>query len=85
MGEACGLTDTRSGDCRGPNHSEVMIDTIDADEAWWPPTFIPGGLGRTRLAWWMIAVDTHSTWRSIWASASRRAPACMGSAVSTCA
>jgi len=49
-GEACGLTDTRSWDRRCPNHSEVMIETIDADEAWWPPTFIPAGLGRTRFA-----------------------------------
>ena len=46
-----------------------MIETIDADEAWCPPTFIPEGLGRTRLAWWMIAVDSHKTWRSISRSA----------------
>ena len=26
-----------------------------------PPTFNPLGLGRIRLAWWMIAVDNHST------------------------
>jgi hypothetical protein len=44
------LTDTRSWDRRCPNHREVMIDTIDADDAWWPPTFIPPGLGRTRFA-----------------------------------
>ena len=76
-GEACGLTETRSWDCRGPNHSAVMIETIDADEAWCPPTFIPPGLGRTRFAWSMIAVDSHSTWRSISPSVSR-APACGG-------
>ena len=35
--------------------------TIDALDAWWPPTFSPVGLGRTRLAWWMIAVASHST------------------------
>ena len=27
-----------------------MISTMEALEAWWPPTFIPLGLGRTRLA-----------------------------------
>ena len=26
---------------------EVMIDTIDALDAWWSPTFIPERLGRT--------------------------------------
>ena len=49
-GEACGLTDTRSAGRRCLNHSDVMIVAIDADEAWWPPTFTPDGLGRTRLA-----------------------------------
>ena len=38
-----------------------MIDTIEADEAWWPPTFTPEGVFRTRLAWWMIEVASHST------------------------
>ena len=46
-----------------------MIETIDAEDAWCPPTFIPPGLGRTRFAWWMIAVDSQSTWRSISPSA----------------
>ena len=49
-GAACGLTDTRSGDRRYSNHSAVMIDTIDADDAWWPPTFTPDDVRRTRLA-----------------------------------
>ena len=32
-GEACGFTDTRSCGRRYSNHSAVMIETIDADEA----------------------------------------------------
>ena len=60
-GEACGFTDTRSSGRRWLNHSSVMIDTSDADEAWWPPTFSPSGLGRTRLAWCTIDVASHST------------------------
>ncbi|SHN19220.1 hypothetical protein SAMN05443668_103556 [Cryptosporangium aurantiacum] len=38
-----------------------MIVTIDALEAWCPPTFMPVGLGRARLAWSTIAVASHST------------------------
>jgi hypothetical protein len=38
-----------------------MIDTIEAQDAWWPPTFSPLGLGRIRLAWWIIAVESHNT------------------------
>jgi len=49
-GEACGFTDTRSPGCSWSNHNEVTIDTIDAHEAWWPPTFSPDGFGRTRFA-----------------------------------
>ena len=60
-GEAWGLTETRSPACSCPKYSAVMIDTIEAHEAWCPPTFNPLGLGRIRLAWWMIAVDNHST------------------------
>ena len=37
-GDACGLTATLSARRRWPNHSAVMIPTIDADDAWWPPT-----------------------------------------------
>jgi hypothetical protein len=36
-GEACGLTETRSTARRWRNHSDVMIVTSDADDAWWPP------------------------------------------------
>ena len=32
-GEACGLTDTRSSARRCRNHSEVMMETIEADDA----------------------------------------------------
>ena len=49
-GEAWGLTDTRSGARRCSNQSAVMIETIDADEAWWPPTLTPELVWRTRLA-----------------------------------
>ncbi len=41
-----------------------MIVAIEALDAWWPPTFSPDGLGRTRLAWWTIAVASQSTRRS---------------------
>ena len=41
-----------------------MIETIEALDAWWPPTFTPERFGRTRLAWWTIAVASHSTRRS---------------------
>jgi hypothetical protein len=62
-GEACGLTETRSSARSASNHSAVMSETIDALDAWWPPTLIPDGFGRTRLAWWTIAVASHSTRR----------------------
>src|SRR3954451_23359040 len=51
------------GASRWANHSAVISDTIDALEAWWPPTLIPLGFGRTRLAWWTMAVASHSTRR----------------------
>ena len=38
-----------------------MIETIEALEAWWPPTLTPVSFGRTRLAWWTIAVASQST------------------------
>src|SRR5687767_14328615 len=64
-GEACGFTETRSWARRCSNQSAVMIVTIDALDAWWPPTFGPLGLGRTRLAWCTIAVASQSTRCSI--------------------
>ena len=55
------MTLTRSGASRIANHSAVISDTIDALDAWWPPTFTPDGFGRTRLAWCTIAVASQST------------------------
>src|SRR5215213_4655792 len=62
-GEACGLTETRSGASRWANHSAVIRLTIDALDAWWPPTLTPERFSRTRLAWWTIAVASQSTRR----------------------
>src|SRR3954451_8085588 len=62
-GLACGLTLTRSGASRNANHSAVISDTIEALDAWWPPTFTPERFSRTRLAWWTMLVASHSTRR----------------------
>ena len=70
-GEACGFTLTRSGASSTPSHSAVISDTIDALEAWWPPTFTPLRFGRTRLAWWTIDAASQSTRRWISSSVSR--------------
>src|SRR5262245_2226129 len=70
-GLACGLTDTRSGASRTPNHSAVMSETMLAEEAWWPPTFTPLRFSRTRLAWWTMLVASHSTRRWTRSSVSR--------------
>ncbi len=40
-----------------------MIATIDADDAWWPPTFTPEAVARTLLAWWTMLVASQSTRR----------------------
>ena len=64
-GDACGFTDTRSADSSCSNHNDVMIVTSEAQEAWWPPTLSPLGFGRTRFAWWMIEVDSQSTFSAI--------------------
>src|SRR4051794_5444523 len=40
-----------------------MMLAIDADDAWWPPTFTPLGVFRTRLAWCTMLVASHSTRR----------------------
>src|SRR5690606_33225345 len=45
--------------------SEVMISTMEALEAWWPPTFSPLGLGRTRLAASTMAVAIQRTFSAI--------------------
>src|SRR3982751_982007 len=31
-----------------------MIAVIDAQLAWWPPTFSPSALSRMWLAWWIV-------------------------------
>ena len=50
-GEAWGLTATLSAPRRWPNHSAVMMPTIEAELAWWPPTLTPvGDPGRSWLA-----------------------------------
>src|SRR5882757_2459537 len=48
-----------------------MTETIEAVEAWWPPTFRPDTLGRTRFAWSIIAMASHSTRDSTARSTSR--------------
>jgi len=60
-GEAWGLTETRSPRSRWANHSAVMAVTSEALEAWWPPTFTPSPVWRSRLAASTIRVDNHST------------------------
>ena len=38
-----------------------MMLTIDADDAWWPPTFTPDAVSLTRLAWCTMLVASQST------------------------
>ena len=40
-----------------------MMPTMDADDAWCPPTFTPDDVVRTWLAWWTMLVANHSTRR----------------------
>ena len=70
-GAAWGLTATRSGARRCSKYSAVMIPTIEADDASWPPTLTPDDVARTRLAWWTMLVASHSTRRCTASSASR--------------
>src|SRR5215208_2004903 len=70
-GEACGLTDTRSSARSSENQSAVIRLTIDALDAWWPPTFTPERFSRTRFAWWTMAVASQSTRRWTASSVSR--------------
>src|SRR3970040_3186271 len=46
--------------------------TTDEDEAWWPPTLVPSGLGRV-LAWWTASVASHSRRRWMLSSTARSA------------
>ena len=36
-----------------------MIAVIDAQLAWWPPTFSPSSLSRMWLAWWIVQADSQ--------------------------
>ena len=49
-GDACGFTETRSPALRCSKYRAVMMLTIDADDAWCPPTFTPSRAVRTLLA-----------------------------------
>ncbi len=40
-----------------------MMLTIDAEDAWCPPTFTPESLALTLLAWWTMLTASHSTRR----------------------
>ena len=42
-----------------------MIETIEAEDAWWPPTFTPSAFGRRWLAWWIIQLESHNSRCSI--------------------
>src|SRR5215212_10629524 len=70
-GEACGFTETRSSARSSENQSAVIRLTIDALDAWCPPTFTPELFSRTRFAWCTIAVASHSTRRCTASSVSR--------------
>src|ERR1700756_3854389 len=48
-----------------------MIETIDADDAWWPPTFTPEAVARTLFAQWTMLVASQSIRVSIEANTSR--------------
>ena len=63
-GLACGLTLTLSSQVRLVNHSAVMIETIEALLAWWPPTLRPEPSSGRLLADCTMLVASHSTRRS---------------------
>ncbi|MGW3368723.1 hypothetical protein ACWDOR_37890 [Streptosporangium canum] len=58
--QACERLVERSG-----RHSDTMMSTIEADDAWCPPALIPVSLGRLRLAASTIDVASHRTRREI--------------------
>src|SRR6266705_2267098 len=41
-----------------------MMVASEADVAWWPPTFSPSPLSRRWLAWWIVHVESQSTFFS---------------------
>ena len=59
------MTETRSSARSSENQSAVIRLTIEALEAWWPPTFTPDRFSRTRLAWWTIAAESHDVVRQL--------------------
>ena len=62
-GDAWGFTATLSSPPMCPNQSAVMIDAIDAHEAWCPPTLM--SVSPRRLAWSIIRVASQRTRRSM--------------------
>ena len=52
-----------------------MIAVIDAQLAWWPPTFSPSSLSRRWLALWIVQADSQRRRSSSKRSASMPAPA----------
>ncbi len=50
-----------------------MMLTIDADDAWCPPTFTPDSVWRTLLAWWTMLTASQSTRRCTASSVSSSA------------
>ena len=71
-GDAWGLTATLSPSRRCPNHSDVMIEIIDADDAWWPPTLMSPA-ARSWLAESTMRTASHSTRRWMSSRAAERA------------
>jgi hypothetical protein len=55
-----------------------MMLTIDADDAWWPPTLSPDSTRRTRLAWWTMLTANQRTRRWTASSTSREGSAAVG-------
>ena len=51
----------RSSESRKSKYRAVKIETIDALEAWCPPTFMPSRLGLSLLAKSIIRVESHKT------------------------
>ena len=52
-----------------------MMLATEAQDAWCPPTLSLSRLGRRWLAWWMVQLDSQSSFRSIACSiASRSEP-----------
>ena len=68
-GDAWGFTATLSSPPMCPNQSAVMIEAIDAHDAWCPPTLM--SVSPRRLAWSIIRVASQRTRRSMSRSVAR--------------